>query len=373
MCYNRLMIYAWQHQNWPNFNYDLMSIMAEINQFHEKAGRITGIVESLPEGMRMQAILDTMVSEAIKTSEIEGEYISREDVMSSIRNTLGLNADRIHIRDKRANGIGQMMVHVRENYESPLDKTTLFDWHTMLMSGNRYINAGAWRTHSEPMQVVSGPIGKETIHFEAPPSEKVAVLMRDFIAWFNKTSPEGDTPIIHAPIRAGLAHLYFETIHPFEDGNGRIGRAISEKALSQGLGRPAILSLSYAIEAKKNDYYEALKSAQRTLNVTPWLEYFMKTCLAAQNEVERRIDFVLAKTKYFDRYTSQLNERQTKVIRRMLDEGLDGFKGGMSAKKYISITHTSKATATRDLQELLDIGAMHVTGGGRSTRYWLSL
>jgi Fic family protein len=176
-------------------------------------------------------------------------------------------------------------------------------------------------------------------------------------------------------VRSAIAHLYFETIHPFEDGNGRIGRAIAEKALSQTIGRPVMLSLSRAIEADKNAYYTALETAQRSNEITPWVTYFIRRTLDAQMEAESQIEFTLKKTKFFDRYKGQLNERQVKVVRRMLEEGPKGFEGGMNARKYMGITKTSKATATRDLQQLLETGAFKLAGkaGGRSTGYQVNL
>ena len=193
--------------------------------------------------------------------------------------------------------------------------------------------------------------------------------MTKFIDWFNTTGPKGQFENTRAPIRAAIAHLYFETVHPFEDGNGRIGRAISEKALSQTLGRPVLFSLSQSIEADKKAYYNALKAAQRTNEITDWVIYFVELCLDAQTEAERQIEFTLQKVQFLDRFKSDLNERQLKVIMRMLEEGPEGFKSGMSARKYVAITGTSKPTATRDLQALASLGVLTPTGGGRSTRY----
>lgn len=221
------------------------------------------------------------------------------------------------------------------------------------------------------MQVVSGAIGRETVHFEAPPSRDVPILMKQFVTWFNATGPSGEKPIRQAPIRSALAHLYFESIHPFEDGNGRIGRAISEKVLSQGQGRPVLLSLSRTIEPQRNAYYDALNSAQCTNEVREWLEYFVNLCIRAQQDAGVQVSFTLQKARFFDAFKDQLNERQLRVVRRMMEEGPKGFEGGMSADKYSAVAKTSKATATRDLQALLGMGALSVTGGGRNTRYWL--
>ena len=198
--------------------------------------------------------------------------------------------------------------------------------------------------------------------------------MKKFIKWFNDTGPGGTHEIKKAPVRSAIAHLYFESIHPFEDGNGRIGRAIAEKALSQGIGRPVFMSLSKTIEANKNEYYNALEKAQRSNEITEWISYFVKTIIAAQTEAEEQIEFILKKAKFFDRFKDRLSERQVKVIRRMLEEGPQGFKGGMNASKYVSITNASKPTATRDLQSLLELGVFILLGesGGRSTRYQLN-
>lgn len=368
------MKYNWQQPDWPDFRYDLAGFQDALFSFAEKTGHVSGVLKSLPESMQIEAIIDLMVSEAIKTSEIEGEYLSREDVMSSIRNNFGLNKTPQNIHDQRAKGAADLMMDVRQTFASPLTQKKLFAWHKMIMSGQSgKIKTGTWRTHKEPMQVISGPIGKWKIHFEAPPSEKVPDEMKAFIQWFNDTAPGKSREINIAPIRSAIAHLYFESIHPFEDGNGRIGRALSEKALSQSLGRPVLLSLSKTIEANKKEYYSALKKAQQSNEITSWIHYFVMAVLNAQCEAETQIDFILRKTKFFDKFKDHLSERHIKVIRRMLEEGPHGFEGGMSANKYVSITGVSKATATRDLQYLAETGVLKPTGGGRSTRYEVAL
>jgi Fic family protein len=366
-------LYNWQQRDWPEFKYSLQSVEDELFAFIAKAGKVTGILNALPANMQLDAVIDVMVSEAIKTSEIEGEYLSRKDVTSSIKNNLGLNTNHEKIKDKLAVGIGDLMIDVRNSFRELLTKEKLFVWHNMLLKDSPDIKVGGWRDHKEPMQVVSGPSGKQRIHFEAPPSDRVPREMERFITWFNETGPGGIKEIKKAPVRSAIAHLYFEAIHPFEDGNGRIGRAIAEKALSQGIGRPALLSLSKAIEANKKEYYNALEIAQRSNEITKWINYFVKTILAAQTEAEEQIDFTLKKAKFLDRYKDQLNDRQLKVIRRMLEEGPEGFTGGMNATKYGSVTKTSKATATRDLQDLLEKRIFNVVGGGRSTRYQINI
>jgi Fic family protein len=264
------------------------------------------------------------------------------------------------------------MVEVRQSFAKSLSEEDLFLWHKMIMKENRKINVGAWRKHTESMQVVSGAIGKEKVHFEAPPSRLMKQEMRKFIKWYNDTAPGGSKEIKKAPVRAAIAHLYFESIHPFEDGNGRIGRVIAEKALSQTVGRPLLISLSQTIEKNKKAYYSALQKAQSGNEITEWMKYFVQTTLMAQKLTKETITFILNKAAFIDQFREQLNARQFKIISKMAEQ-LNSFKDGMTAKKYIAITKSSKATATRDLQELLELGAIIVEGGGRSTHYYLNL
>ncbi len=363
--------YNWQQSDWTQFTFMQGTAEDELLIFSEKVGWVSGILEGLPAETRQEVIVDIILAEAIKTSEIEGEYPSRKDVLSSIRRNLGLHTSQEYIKDKTAAGLGELMIDVRKTFKESLTEEKLFAWHRMLLGEDKSIKAGQWRTHEDPMQVVSGAMGKTRVHYEASPSSRVPAEMKKFIRWFNETAPGGRKEIKKAPVRSAIAHLYFETIHPFEDGNGRIGRAIAEKALSQTIGRPVMLSLSRTIEANKNAYYTALEKAQQSNEITQWILYFVRTTLDAQIEAESQIEFTLKKTKFFDRFKDQLNERQMMVIRRMLEEGPSGFEGGMNARKYIGITKTSKATATRDMQELLEIGAFIPAGkaGGRSTSY----
>lgn len=369
------MQYNWQLKDWPNFRYSTGEVERELFLLSEKIGLVTGLLQNLPESDRQEVTVDIILAEAIKTSAIEQEFPNRKDVLSSIKKNLGLQQAPVQIRDKSAEGLGELMVDVRKTFNEPLTKAKLFAWHKMLMRTSKMVSAGAWRKHREPMQVISGAIGKEEIHFEAPPSKQVPKEMERFIHWFNDTAVGGENMIANPAVRAAVAHLYFESIHPFEDGNGRIGRAIAEKALSQSVGRPVILSLSRTIEAGKKEYYATLKAAQRSNEITAWINYFVQTTLAAQTDAEATIAFTLKKVKFFDRYKNQLNGRQLKVLTRMADEGSDGFKGGMNARKYVSLTKASKPTATRDLHELLAIGAIdHFDDkGGRSTSYKIKL
>lgn len=366
------MSYNWQQSDWPDFTFVEGKSGKNLPDFLLKSGQLSGVLTGLAEGNRTELLLEMMVVEAIKTSEIEGEFLSRPDVMSSIKKNLGIHEEQpLLVKDQRAKGIAKLMIKVRSEFAQDLTEEMLFDWHELLMEGNRYVRAGQWRTDSAPMQVVSGSIGKETVHFEAPPSIQVPAEMGAFISWFNETAPSKAKAIDNPLIRSAITHLYFESVHPFEDGNGRIGRALAEKALHQGLGHATLISLSSAIEAKKNEYYNALKSGQSSNEISDWLDYFAETVLQAQQSAGRLVNFTLQKAKFFDRFKDLLNERQTKAINRMLAEGPAGFEGGMTAKKYMAITKGSKATATRDLQALVELGIFLPQGGGRSVSYEL--
>jgi len=365
------MHYNWQQADWPCFRYEVAGLTDLLLVFVDQAGRVGGLLEGLPDDLSSEAMLDLMISEAIRSSAIEGETLDREAVMSSIRNRLGLNPVPQPVRSRLADGAGQLMVAVREHFREPLSAETLFKWHRMLLEGSTSLRVGCWRSGSEPMQVVSGRIACPTVHFETPLSESIPAEMERFITWFNQTAPGGPLAIFHAPVRSAIAHLYFETIHPFEDGNGRVGRALAEKALSQGLGRPVLMSLSRSIDANRSAYYAALQAVQRGNEITPWIRWFVSTVVDAQRDAGEQIQFLLKKTRFFQQLGPVLNDRQTKVLRRMFEAGPAGFIGGMNARRYVALTGASKATATRDLQHLTDLGALTSIGGGRSTRYEL--
>jgi Fic family protein len=365
--------YNWQQSDWGKFTFSLDEIEDILYIFREKIGQLKGVLQAIPKELHEETLIEILVSEAIKTSEIENEYLSREDVTSSIRHNLGLFEPNIEVRDIKAKGIGKLMAEVRRTYNEPLTEQIIQEWHQYLFTEQTHINIGTWRVHTAPMQVVSGRIDKPIVHFEAPPSIEIPQQMKRFIQWFNDTAPNGKNPMKHAPIRSAIAHIYFESIHPFEDGNGRIGRAISDKALSQSVAYPLLLSLSSTIESNKKAYYNALKNGQKSNEITPWLTYFVNVIVDAQKSTEVLIDFTLKKTHFFDEYKNNLNERQLKSIKRMFLEGPKGFDGGMTAKKYMRITQTSKATATRDLKALEMVGAFIIEGKGRNTHYYLNL
>ena len=366
-------MYSWQHRSWPHFVYDAHRYESMASQWRELSGQSTGVLLGLPEQEREKSLIDLLVIESLKTSAIEGEMLSRIDLISSIKKNLGFVSPAVAVKDKRTEGIAELMVQSRRSFAEELSETMLFDWHNLLMRGSHGLEIGIWRTHPEPMQIVSGAMGRETVHFEALPSEQVPDEMQKFIAWFNASGPQGAKPLTNPIIRTAVAHLYFESIHPFEDGNGRIGRFIAEKGLSQSAGRPVSLSLSSVIEADKKQYYAALQKASQSLEIDEWITYFGETILQAQQNFVQTVAFSIKKTHFFKANESRMNDRQQRVISRMLAEGEDEFTGGMNARKYQSIAKTSKASATRDLQDLVEKQILIPKGGGRSTNYQVNL
>ncbi|MNK36660.1 Adenosine monophosphate-protein transferase SoFic [compost metagenome] len=363
-------MYNWQYKKWPDFTYSTEELQPISIAFAKALGGINGLMTGLTEDLKQETLIEILISEAIKTSEIEGEYMSREDVMSSIKKNLGLKDDKI-VRDKRVAGIAKLMTTIRKSPNEELTIEMILYWHEILMEGFPKISAGVWRKGDEPMQVVSGAYGKEMVHYEAPPSDSVPKEMEQFVQWFNKDRLNVKDEITKALLKASIAHLYFESIHPFEDGNGRVGRALAEYTLSHELKSPVLLSISKVIEKSKKQYYEALKLAQSSLDITEWIYYFGEVILNAQRDAKELVEFTVKKAKLFDQYKSVLNDRQVKVINRMHENGTQGFEGGMTAKKYMAIAKTSKATATRDLQHLHEIGVFQQIGAGRSVRYEL--
>jgi len=366
------MTWNWENPDWPNFTFDAKPLEALEQRFLLQSGEFIGAYKHVSADDQETLKIELISEEAVKTSEIEGEILDRDSVQSSLRAQFGLGDEKSGVKPAER-GISKMMAGLYQNFAAPLTDRTMFDWHELLLAGDRSIKViGGYRTHSEPMQVVSGPIHKPKVHFEAPPSARVPEEMTRFIAWFNDSGPEGTKPL-PALIRAALAHLYFVSIHPFEDGNGRIARALAEKSLAQNLGQPSLIALAYTIERKRNDYYLALEQNNRELAVDGWMSYFANVVIEAQDNTIKRVEFYVAKAKFYEKFREKLNERQGKVIARMFREGIDGFKGGLSAENYINISKTSRATATRDLQDLVENGALTRTGELRHTRYFLKL
>jgi Fic family protein len=365
------MVWNWQQSDWPRFRWDQQRLQEAEKRFLLVGGQFIGTVRHLGDADRETLFVEAMSDEAMTTSRIEGEVLDRPSVQSSIRRGLGLG-DGARTGRPAESGIGEMMVDLFRRFADPLDNATLFAWHRMVTSGRHDLrDLGRYRTHPEPMRVVSSSLHEPRVHFEAPPSARVPDEMAGFIDWFNATGPGIGS--LSAVTRAGIAHLYFESIHPFEDGNGRIGRAIAEKALAQGLGHPSLTALATTILARRRAYYDALAAANRQNEITNWLAWFASICLEAQQRSMAQIEFVIHKARLLDRLAGRLNERQLAGLLRMFREGPGGFQGGLSAGNYISITKASPATATRDLAELVEMGALTRSGERRYTRYHLTL
>ena len=366
------MAWNWQRPDWPQFTFDAAALEPFERQFLLRSGEFIGVLKHVGEDDRDTLKIELIGDEALKTSEIEGEILDRASLQSSLREQFGLATDKRRV-SAAERGIAEMLVDLYQRFADPLSHETLFAWHAMVMRGQRRIRViGGYRTHAEPMQVISGSSHNPKVHFEAPPSARMAAEMAAFVAWFNATAPDGTRPL-PALTRAGIAHLYFESVHPFEDGNGRIGRALAEKSLAQNLAQPSLIALAYTIARRRKDYYAALERNNKDNRITDWLAYFAETVIEAQRNTIKRVEFYVEKTKLYDRLRGQLNPRQEKAVARMFREGIDGFKGGLSAENYISITQASRATATRDLQDLVAKGALTRTGELRHTRYHLNI
>ena len=366
------MTWNWQKPDWPNFTWSQARLEEAEQQFLVGGGVLLGTVKHLPEEDRQQLTVDAMSTEAVTTSEIEGEILDRTSVQSSIRRQLGLTLDERRVRPAEQ-GIAEMMVDLYRSFSKPLSQEMLFRWHEMIVSGRHDLkDVGRYRTGTEPMQIVSGRIDAPRVHFEAPPSSRVTSEMNRFLEWFARTRRDGQQPL-SALTRAAIAHLYYESIHPFEDGNGRIGRAIAEQSLAESLGQPTLTTLAATILLRRKSYYEALEAANKQNEITNWLAWFAGIAIEAQRRTIALVEFLIDKTKQLDRLKGELNERQTKALLRMFHEGPEGFQGGLSAGKYTTITGASPATTTRDLSDLVSKGALTRDGELRHARYRLNV
>jgi Fic family protein len=366
------MAWNWQYSDWPRFRWSGAALAGYEAQFLLNTGTLVGSTKHLDDDTRQTVLVDRLTGEALKTSEIEGELLNRDSVQSSIMGYLGLQSSQARISPAER-GISELMIDLHRQYADPLTDGTLFHWHRLVTNGRTDLREiGRYRSQGDPMQVVSGGSYRPQVHFEAPPAQSMPVEMTAFLTWFNETGPDGAEPLTPL-VRAGVAHLYFVSIHPFEDGNGRIARALAEKALAQGMGQPTLLALSQTIQRNRNAYYDALEANNKDTEITAWLEYFCTTVIEAQSQTQIMIDFLIAKTKLYDRLRGALNERQQRALTRMFREGPEGFKGGLSASNYITITGAARATATRDLNDLVEKGALVQTGTLKATRYWLAL
>tara|TARA_B100001248_G_scaffold262604_1_gene259940 strand:+ start:4843 stop:5946 length:1104 start_codon:yes stop_codon:yes gene_type:complete len=366
------MTWNWQQKDWPHFRYDAKIVADLERQFYQNSGHLLGTYQHVNKEDKDTLTVALISDEALKTSEIEGEFLDRYSVQSSIRRHLGLTNDTSKILPAE-DGIAKVIVDLYRNYEEPLTHEILFTWHRLITQGRRDLEfVGQYRAHGDPMQVISGAVHKPKIHFEAPPSSSIPQEMKTFITWFNESAPSGTHPL-PALTRASIAHLYFVCIHPFEDGNGRIGRAIAEKALAQCLSAPSLIALSLTIQKNKKAYYDNLEKANKSNEVSGWLHYFSSTLVQAQQSAQEWVNFLIQKTKLYDQFKDQLNPRQAKALARIFQEGPEGFQGGLSASNYKAITKAPHATVTRDLKDLVEQGIFKQTGTFKSTRYHLVL
>lgn len=365
-------MYIHELKDWPKSHWSAERIAEPLASVRHRQGRLIGHMEALGFNLQQEAVLKTLTADVLKSSEIEGEKLDAEQVRSSIARRLGMDIGGLKVADRHVEGVVEMMLDATRHYDKPLTAKRLFDWHASLFptgrSGMTAIMVGAWRDDSTgPMQVVSGPMGKEHVHYEAPKAERLDREMKSFLEWF-----EDDKATIDQVLTAGLAHLWFVTIHPFDDGNGRIARAIADVALARSEHSPQrFYSMSAQIRQERKDYYDILERTQKeTMDVTPWMEWFLGCLGRAIDGAQQTLSGVLAKARFWDRIKDvKLNERQRLVINRLLD----GFEGKLTTSKYATLAKCSQDTAHRDIVELIDRGVMvQNPEGGRSTSYSLA-
>ena len=364
-------MYLWERENWPALHWDDGRLAMLLPAVSREQGRLLGKMEALGFDLRNEAHLHTLTEDVVKSSEIEGEKLPPDQVRSSLARRLGMDAGGLTSTDRNVEGMVEMMLDATDNYANPLDDERLFDWHASLFptghGGMRKIIAGNWRDDAKgPMRIVSGPIGREKIHYEAPPADRLSVEMEKFLCWFRE--PGDMDPLLIA----GLAHLWFVTIHPFEDGNGRIARAIADMALarSEQTGK-RFYSMSGQVRRERNEYYDALERTQKAeLDVTRWQEWFLNCLHRSVDGAQETLATVLAKARFWERFAQEsLNERQIKVLNTLLD---GGFEGKLTSSKWAKMTKSSQDTAHRDIVNLMERGALKKDlGGGRSTSYSL--
>ncbi|MDA1354018.1 MAG: Fic family protein [bacterium] len=366
--------WCWEHNNWPQFEYDSVLMDAREDEFWHESGKLWGASTHLTENNKTELRIELMSDEAIFNAEIEGEFLERDSVQRSLKRHFGLaKNDTATLSKGGEDGMVELMLDMQQAFDAPLCETSLMRWHSQLLAGREQeLSVGQYRTGNEPMQIVSGAIYAPKVHYEALPSARVSAEMAGFIAWYNATAPNQKEALFPLT-RAAITHLYFELIHPFEDGNGRLGRALVEKALAQALGYPPLIALSRVLKRHQKQYYAALASANRSLDITQWLVFFSEMVLISVAYSNAMVRLFIHKTHTFTSYKDQLNDRQIKALTKLYAAGPSGFTGGLSAANYLSITRTSRATATRDLNELVDLGILDKTGERRHTRYYVKL
>jgi Fic family protein len=363
-------MYIWERPDWPDLTWDSAHLAALLGQASREQGRLLGRMQDLGFELRREAQLNTLTEDVVRSSEIEGEKLDSDQVRSSIARRLGMEVGGLVPADRNVEGIVEMMLDATTNYAQPLTADRLFGWHAALFPTGRIglqkITVGNWRDDSGgPMQVVSGPIGRQRIHYEAPPAARVPEDMDRFLSWFE--APGKIDPLLIA----GLAHVWFVTIHPFDDGNGRIARAIADMALAHSeQSTQRFYSMSAQIRRERSNYYTTLERTQKgALDVTSWQEWFLSCLLRAIEGSQDTLSAVLGKARFWERFAQQsLNARQVKVLNRLLD----GFEGKLTTSKYARLTQGSQDTAYRDILDLVERGALRKDPGrGRSTSYSL--
>lgn len=365
-------MYIYEQRDWPNFTWNKEEILSLLSTISHQQGRLIGRMESLGFDLQAEAVLDTLTLEILKSNEIEGELLDRDEVRSSIARRLGMDIAGLVPSDRNVDGVVDVMLDATRKFQEPLTSERLFNWHSALFptgrSGMQKIVVGNWRKNpiDDPMQVVSGPMGKERVHFRAPDSAVLHKEMKLFLDWFNTTADPN--PLL----KAAIAHLWFVTIHPFDDGNGRLARTIADMLLARADGiSNRFYSMSAQIKIERKAYYDILEKTQRgSIDITAWLIWFLECldrALVASEEVLSRIVF---KARFWDQLKDHdLNERQRKMINRLLDE----FEGKLTSSKWAKICKCSQDTAGRDIQELITKGVLKKeAAGGRSTSYLLA-
>jgi len=370
--------WIWQLPEWPSLVFDAQRIQAPLAAARKSQGLLLGKAEMIGLEGLLPHIRDSLTQEALTTSAIEGQKLDPESVRSSVARRLGLDTSGAPIAEGKRNieGLIDMLQDATLNIDSPLALERLCNWHGALFptgfSGMQRIDVGALRL--VPMEIVSGAVGQTKVHYAAPPAQGMAIQVDAFLTWFNQTNPKGGSQPMDGLVRAAIAHLWFETLHPFDDGNGRIGRAILQLALGQDMGQPGrIVTLSRQIESCKDRYYSELERAQRSksMDVTAWVEWMLEQLSLASEFANRIIDSAIQRIR-FQALMSEvsLNARQQKTMKKLLDAGPKGYEGGMTTRKHARISQTSTPTAARDLIELERLGLLNKYGAGRSTRYY---
>ncbi len=362
--------YIHQLKNWPAFTWDHNALAQQLAAVRHRQGRLIGRMQGLGFALRREAVLNTLTEEVIKSSEIEGEILDKDQVRSSIARRLGMDIGALTPAERNVEGVVEMMLDATQNYDKPLTDDRLFGWHAALFptgrSGMTKIVVGAWRDDkSGAMQVVSGPVGRERVHYEAPAAKKLPDEMVGFLNWFNAA------PDIDPVLKAAIAHLWFVTIHPFDDGNGRMARAVADMALARSeASSQRFYSMSAQIRQERNGYYDILEATQKnSLDITAWLQWFLGCLDRAFDGAERILADVLKKARFWESHAAaQFNDRQRDVLNRLLD----GFEGKLTSSKWAVLEKCSQDTALRDIDDLVERGVLvKDAAGGRSTSYSL--